>query len=99
MQNHQSDHFSAFSGIFGGYSQFTRSSTGSFQSEANQGLEDSNDGEGNLKLFRSCWILPKIHQGFCQDCNSIDGFDLQRHPTPLVFNRGGGLQQVEGADG
>ena len=32
------------------------------------------------------------------NCSSIDGFDSQKRPLPLVFKGMGGLQRIEGTD-
>ena len=74
----------ALSGIFGGYSQFTRSSTGSFQSEANQGLEDSNDGGGNLKFFGLAGDFPRFIKDFAKIATLLT--DLTCKDTPYCWS-------------
>ena len=42
--------------------------------------------------------ISTVYQAFCQGSSTIDRFDIQRRPLPLVFKGGGGLQRIEEID-
>ena len=58
-------------------------------------MEDTRKSEGNPEFSHYCWLLSEIYQNFCQYCCSMDGFDFQRHPLPLVFKGGEAFNKLK----